>query len=83
MTSIKTPEQRRDEAIQSCFYVDEDGTRWRIISSDDTIEDPEEDEDYEHTNGIYLLDEDSGKECQIPYSEIPQEAYFLKLTRID
>jgi hypothetical protein len=81
--NIEYMEKRKEEAIQSCFYVDKDGARWRIISSDDTIEDPEEDEDYEHTNGIYLLDEDSGEEYQIPYSEIPQEAYFLKLTRIE
>ena len=81
--TAKTPEQRRDEAIQSCFYVDENGNLLRIISADNDEDLEEEDEDYEHTDGIYLLNEDTGHEFKIIYHEIPQEAYFLKLTRID
>lgn len=80
--TIKTPEQRKDEALQACFYVDEDQQYLRIISADDTVED-EDDEDYEHTNGIYVADENSGEEYKISYHDIPNEAYFMKLVKID
>ena len=84
-TALKTPQQRKAEALEACFYSDGE-TFYRVLYALDEKRDSNADvihvlNDYADES-FSILNEDTGDEHVIAYSEIPPEAYFLKLVRI-
>jgi len=89
--TVKTPTQRKSEASQACFYNDGE-TLYRILYPSEDSErllaefDPIDAEiyvaDYEKES-ITVLDEATGEEYVIPYSEVPAEAKFYKLVEVE
>ena len=67
-----TVKTRKSEASQACFYNDGE-TLYRILY---TSEDSEKE-------SITVLDEATGEEYVIPYSEVPAEAKFYKLVEVE
>ena len=90
--TAKTLEQRKSEASQACFYNDGE-TLYRVLytTEDKATEiaklDPIDAEIYgdddEEPESFTILDEDTGEEYVILYSEVPIEAKFFKLVEID